>query len=210
MSAPRFTVDRSNLLPILAVATLLAGCAGSPDPMRYLLAHSGDHWDTVSGRSVVDPLRARYPEFFQVILDPSKTREPDLRPLRNDLEREPVDHRNFQALHSIAVGYFELNYRANAIPGGPNYFADNFRAAKLVAVPWRAYSEVADGRLRDAIHDIFEDAGSGEKLGTAVTAPRLARIVASLEAKETGDAERRLRIRGLAERLVSMSGADGR
>ncbi len=195
---------RMSSSTLIAVAGLLVGCAAEPDPMRYALAHSGDHWDVVSGRPIIDPLRERYPEFFQVILDPSNTREPDLRPVRDDLEREPVDHRNYEALHAIAVGYFELNYRANATTGGENYFADNFRATKLVAVPWRAYSEVTDGRLRDAILDFFEDAGSGEKLATAPTAPRLARVVASLEAKETIDAERRTRIRRLAEKLASM------
>lgn len=195
---------RMSSSTLIAVAGLLVGCAAGPDPMRYALAHSGDHWDVVSGRPIIDPLRERYPEFFQVILDPSNTREPDLRPVRDDLEREPVDHRNFEALHAIAVGYFELNYRANASPGGANYFVDNFRATKLVAVPWRAYSEVTDGRLRDAILDFFEDVGSGEKLATAPTAPRLARVVASLEAKETVDAERRARIRRLAEKLASM------
>jgi hypothetical protein len=46
----------------------------------------------------------------------------------------------------------------------------------------------------------FEDAGSGEKLGTAATAPRLARVVASLEPKEP-QAERRARLHRLAETL---------
>ena len=186
----------------LTLAVLSVGCGEPPDPMSYRLAHSGDHWDVASGVRIVDDLRERYPEFFEVILDPGNTREPDLRPLREDLEREPVDRRNYDALHAVAVGYFELNYRAAADRGGATYLADSFRAAKLVAVPWRAYSQLQDGGLRDAILDFFEDAGSGEKLGTAATAPRLGPIVASLAAKETSDTERRKRIQRLAERLT--------
>jgi hypothetical protein len=183
------------------VAGLLAAC-GAPDPLRYRLSHSGDHWDVASGVPIIDGLRERYPAFFAVILDPGDTRDLDLLPLRDDLEREPVDGRNYDALHAIAVGYFELNYRASAYPGGATYLADNFRAAKLVAVPWRAYGRVENGGLRDAILDFFEDAGSGEKLGTGVTASRLGPIVASLEAKETADPRRRERIQRLARRLT--------
>jgi hypothetical protein len=186
----------------LVLASLLAGCGDAPDPMRYRLAHSGDHWDVASGVRIVDDLRELYPEFFEVILDPGSTHDPDLRAVRDDLEGEPVDRRNYDALHAVAVAYFELNYRAHAKPGGATYLADSFRAAKLVAVPWRAYGRVEDGGLRDAILDFFEDAGSGEKLGTAATAPRLGPIVASLEAKETGDPLRRARIRRLSERLT--------
>ena len=72
--------------------------------------------------------------------------------------------------------------------------------AKLLAIPWRAYSEIDDTALRDAIVMFFEDAGSGEKLGTAATAPRLAGVVASLEPKEP-QAERRARLHRLAENL---------
>ena len=186
----------------LTLAVLSVGCGEPPDPMSYRLAHSGDHWDVASGVRIVDDLRERYPEFFEVILDPGNTRDLDLRPLREDLEREPVDRRNYDALHAVAIGYFELNYRAGADRGGATYLGDSFRAAKLVAVPWRAYSQLQDGGLRDAILDFFEDAGSGEKLGTAATAPRLGPIVASLEAKETSDPERRKRIQRLAERLT--------
>ena len=81
--------------------------------------------------------------------------------------------------------------------------SDNFRAAKLLALPWQAYGRVEDGALRDAILDFFEDAGSGEKLATARTAPRLARIVASLEEKETAHEGRRARIGRLAGELRS-------
>jgi len=195
----------------LTLVVLSVACAEPPDPMSYRLAHSGDHWDVASGVRIVDDLRERYPEFFEVILDPGNTRDPDLRPLREDLEREPVDRRNYDALHAVAIGYFELNYRADANRGGATYLGDSFRAAKLVAVPWRAYSRLQDGALRDAILDFFEDAGSGEKLGTAATASRLGPIVASLAAKETSDPERRQRIEGLAERLtVPVPGSEHR
>ncbi len=187
---------------VLTLAVVSVGCGKPPDSMSYRLAHSGDHWDVVSGVRIVDDLRERYPEFFEVILDPGNTRDFDIRPLREDLEREPVDRRNYDALHAVAIGYFELNDRAGADAGGATYLADSFRAAKLLAVPWRAYSRFQDGGLRDAILDFFEDAGSGEKLGTAATAPRLGPIVASLEAKETSDPERRQRIQRLAERLT--------
>jgi len=179
---------------------LLACAAGNPDPERYRLAHSGAHWDQQGDDPVFASLRPSYPAYFDVILDPSRTEEPDLRPLRNDLEHRPVDRRNYDALNAVAIGYFELNYRAASDPGGSTYLADNFRAAKLLAIPWRAYSEIDDGALRDAIVMFFEDAGSGEKLGTAATAPRLAGVVASLEPKEP-QAERRARLHRLAENL---------
>ncbi len=192
----------------LAATLCLSACGESLDPLSYQLADSGDHWDVVAGRDFIPELEQRYPEYFQVILDPSDTREPDLRPLRDDLERNPSDARSYDALHALAVGYFELNYRANARPGGPTYLSDNFRAAKLVAVPWRAYGQIDDPTLRDAILDFFEDAGFGEKLGTAKTAPRLARVVASLASKETQDVARRERIHELSARLEALQPAD--
>ena len=182
---------------VLVLCLAMIGCAGSGDAMGYRLARSGDHWADNGERSVVAELRASYPRFFEVILDPGDTRDPDLRPLRRDLERAPVDRRNFDALNAVAIAYFELNYRAQAAPG---------RAAHLLAIPWRAYGEVQDGALRDAILDFFEDAGSGEKLGTAATAPRLASIVASLEPKEQNP-ERRARIQRLASRFEALDPA---
>ena len=73
------------------------------------------------------------------------------------------------------------------------------------AVPWRAYSEVDDGSLRDAILDFFQDVGSGDKPGSAKTAHRLARIVESLEKKED-DPARLERIRRISEELRARSG----
>jgi len=185
-------------LPLL-LAGLLA-CAAAADPESYRLADTGSHWADTRDRTVVAELRDRYRAFFEVVLDPADTREPDLRPVRDDLEHSPVDRRNFDALNAVAIAYFELNYRAEDDRGGGFYLGNSFRAAHLLAVPWRAYSEVDDARLRDAILDFYEDAGSGAKLGTERTAPRLAGIVASLESKEM-DPGRRDRITTLAAQL---------
>ncbi len=174
--------------------------AATPSPERYRLAHSGTHWDESGRDRVVEDLLPRYPEFFAVILDPSDSREPDLREIRDDLERDAADRRNFDALNAIAVGYFELNYRAQSDRGGSRYLSDSFRAAKLLAVPWRAYGEVDDPRVRDAILDFFEDAATGEKLSARETAGRIRPIVAALESKES-DPERQRRIQILLRRM---------
>jgi hypothetical protein len=185
----------------------ITACAPSTDPMRYRLARSGAHWDVVAGDRVLDDLRPRYPEFFELVLDPSKTQEPNLLRLRDDLEHLPVERRNFDALNSIAIAYFELNYRAESVRGaGLGYMSQSFRSAKIVAVPWRAYGETEDPRLRDAILDFFEDAGSGEKLGSSSTAPRLVPIVSSLERKEQ-DPLRLQRIHDLVTALSAESSA---
>lgn len=172
----------------------------APSPERYRLAYSGTHWDEVGRDRVIEDLLPRYPEFFEVILDPSDTREPDLREIRDDLESDDVDRRNFDALNAVAVGYFELNYRAQSDRGGSRYLSDSFRAAKLLAVPWRAYGEVEDPLVRDAILDFFEDAATGEKLSARETAGRIRPIVAALETKES-DPERLRRIQLLLRRI---------
>ena len=192
---------------VLVVCLAILGCAGNGDALGYRLANSGEDWADDGERTVVAELRERYPHFFEVILDPGDTRDPDVRPLRGDLEHAPVDRRNFDALNAIAVAYFELNYRAQLAQGGGFYLGNSFRAAHLLAIPWRAYAEVQDGALRDAILDFFEDAGSGEKLGTAATAPRLAGIIASLEPKEQ-NSERRARIEALASRFEALGRRD--
>jgi hypothetical protein len=188
------------------LALLLAAClaACNADASRYRLAGTGSHWDRAGGRPIAEELGEIYPDYFAIILDPSSTREPDLRPLRDDLEARPTQRRSYDALNAIAIGYFELNYRAEASRGGATYLADSFRATKLVAVPWRAYGEIDDGALRDAILAFFEDAASGEKLGTASTAPRLAPIVGSLRAKES-DPQRTARIDALVSRLEALT-----
>jgi hypothetical protein len=73
-----------------------------------------------------------------------------------------------------------------------------------VAVPWRAYGEIEDGALRGAILAFFEDAASGEKLGTTTTAPRLTRVVASLRPKER-DPGRVARIDALVARIEALT-----
>ena len=175
--------------------------------MAYRLTDTGAEWGDVAGRSVVADVRERYPEFFAVILDPADTRDPDLRPLRRDLEHAPVDRRNFDALNAVAVGYFELNYRAESDRGGDRYFGVSLRATHLVAIPWRAYGEIEDPRLRDAILDFFEDAGLGDKPGAASTSGRLARVVGSLERKEA-DPVRAERIRAIVAAIQARQ-ADG-
>jgi hypothetical protein len=187
---------RRTLLMLLCL--MAAACATERSPQRYRLTDSGAHWDVVGDDRVLRDLEPRYPEFFAVILDPNKARLPDLRLLRGDLEHQPVDRRNFDALNAVAIAYFESNYRAEMSRGdGLLYLALSQRSAKLLAVPWRAYGETDNAPLRDAILDFFEDAGTGKKLMTAETAPRLERIVASLERKESDEA-RRQRIRSLA------------
>jgi len=187
-----------------SVVLLLAGiaCASDLGPERYRLAGSGTHWDVVGEDRVLEDLKPRYPGFFEIVLDPSRSDEPDLLALREDLEREPADRRNYDALNAVAIAYFEMNYRGEAARRGNDlrFLSAGFSAAKLVAVPWRAYGEVESPHLRDAILDFFADIATGEKLGTARTRGRITRIVASLEKKES-DPARLERIRALVAEL---------
>lgn len=178
-----------------------------PDPLRYRLAGSGSDWK-VSGRDrVLEDLHPRYPEFFEVVLDPTRDDEPDIRELRSDLERQPIDRRNYDALNAVALAYFEINLRGEAARETQDvaFLSAGFRTAKLVALPWSAYGEVDDGPFRDAILDFFEDAGLGHKRGASATSGRLARIVESLARKET-DPARRARIEWLAGELREPTG----
>jgi hypothetical protein len=175
-----------------------------PVPERYRLANSGTHWDEVGKDRVVEDLLPRFPTFFAVILNPADSREPDLREIRDDLERNPATRRNFDALNAVAIGYFELNYRAQNDRGGARDLSESLRATKLLAVPWRAYGEVTDPRVRDAILDFFEDAATGEKLSSRETAGRIEPIVAALARKEP-DPERRRRIEALRRRIKEPS-----
>ncbi|MGH0037502.1 MAG: hypothetical protein ACQGVK_20940 [Myxococcota bacterium] len=183
----------------------VAGCPSAPpDPMRYRLTGSGTHWDVVGDDRVLDDLRPRYPEFFALVLDPSRTEEANLLELRDDLERMPGDRRNYDALNTLAIAYFELNHRGESLRGrGLGFMSQGFRAAQLLAVPWRAYPLVDDPRLRDAILDFFDDASSGTKLASRRTAPRLTRIVSSL-ARHEDDPARLARIHGLVTRLLAL------
>jgi len=183
------------------IGALACATPAPTTPLRYRLAHSGTHWDVVGDDRVFEDVEPRYAEFFDVILDPAIVTEIDLRGLRDDLESKPVERNNFDALNAIAIAYFETNYRAEAGRGeGLIYLSLSQRSAQLLAVPWRAYGETDDAALRTAIVDFFEDAGSGEKLNSGATAPRLIRIVASLERKED-DPARRARIRELTAKL---------
>jgi hypothetical protein len=176
--------------------------------MRYRLLGSGSHWDVSGDDPVLQDLLPRYPDFFAHVLDPARTEEENLFDLREDLERAPADRRNYDALNALAIGYFEINYRGEAqrSRGGMGFVSHGFRSAKLAAVPWRAYDLVEEPALRDAILDFFEDASSGEKLGSRRTAPRLTRIVASLARRED-DPARRARIGRLVRRLEQLERA---
>ena len=195
-------------LVVISLADCL-GCAQAkpPNPNRYRLMESGSHWDVAGDDHVFDDIRPNYPAFFEVILDPTKARAPNLRTLRDDLERVPVDRRNYNALNALAIAYYETNYRAESGRGdGFVYLALSQRSAKLLAVPWRAYGETDDPDLRNAILDFFEDAGSGEKLETELTAPRLTEIVRSLKKKED-DPTRRDRIDAITRNLQAKASA---
>lgn len=175
-----------------AVLLVALGCAGDSG-MSYSVATD---WRGEPDSELLE----RYPEFFRVIYNDSDTRDPDLRPLRRDMEHVPVDRWNYGALRAVAIAYFELNFRAETNRGDGLYLGNSFRAAHLVAIPWKAYGQVDDGPLRDAILDFFEDVGSGDKQQSGGTAHRLAGIVESLEGKET-DPARIARIRRITGEL---------
>jgi hypothetical protein len=184
----------------LLLAGLVLACAS--DPMRYRLTGSGSTWDVAGGDAVFEDVRPRYPELFEVVLDPSRSDDPDLLAVREDLEHVPVDRRNYDALNAVAIAYFEINYRSESSRNGQGmeFRTAGFRAAKIVGVPWRAYGDVSDPQLRDAILDFFADVASGEKLATQRTRGRIVPIVASLESKEP-DPVRRERILSILHSL---------
>jgi hypothetical protein len=190
-----------------------AGVASDPrefDPARYRLAGGGTDWRQVGNDHVLADLQPRYSEFFAVVLDPQRSEEPDIRPIRADLERAGSGRARFDALNAVAIAYFELNARAQRSlldpGGGAGYLSDSFRATKLLSIPWRAYRDIQDPALRDAILDFYADIAAGEKRESRETAPRILRIVASLEQKES-DPDRIERIRSLTERLQAMQDA---
>ena len=189
----------------VCLTTLLIGaCASEPETHRYRFLDTGPGWSSGKYDPVIAELRPRYPGYFKIVLDPASVVDPDLRPLRRDLEKHPVDRENFDALNAVAIGYFEMNARIGADSengaAGGTYFADSFRTAQLIAVPSRAYGEILNPQLRDAILDFFEDIAAGQKPGTRVAGTRLARTLASLELQET-DPERKARIRQIAAQL---------
>jgi hypothetical protein len=190
------------------LALSLACALAAPPAERYRLAHSGSGWSAAGRDAVLEDLRPRYPEYFEVVLHPERGGVLDLRPLRGDLEREPVDRRNYDALNAIAIGYFELNRYAESSREDERYMVRSMRVAELVAMPWKAYGLVGDAGLREAVLDFFEDVASGKKTGSARTAPRLAATVGSLERKER-DPGRIARIRAIRARMEAGS-AGGR
>jgi hypothetical protein len=185
---------------VLLLGCLVLACAS--DPQRYRLTRSGTAWDVAGEDRVLEDVQPRYPAFFEIVLDPARSDEPDLLAVREDLEHVPVDRRNYDALNAVAIAYFEINYRGERSRGGQDmaFLTAGFRAAKLVAVPWRAYGDISEPRLRDAILDFFADVASGEKLASRRTRVRVTRIVASLERKEP-DPERRERILSILHTL---------
>jgi hypothetical protein len=191
-----------------ACAVLLA-CAGAQGPdsvrvERYRLSQSGADWTRAGDDRVLDDLRPRHPDFFARVFDEKASDDIDLRALRDDLERAPVDRLNYDALNALAIAYFELNARAEALRGSGNtaYLGGSMQVAKLAGVPWRAYREIQEPALRGAILDFFADAAGGEKPGTARTNARLASIVDSL-AKHEQDPSRQTRIREIVQRLAA-------
>jgi hypothetical protein len=173
----------------------------APNGLGYRLMDSGSHWEVADGKHLLDDLKQRYRDFFELIFDPVTNRVPELKDLRADLEHQPCDRRNFDALNAIAIGFFEISYRAEAQKGsGLHYMGQSFRAARVAAVLWRAYGETRDDRLRDAIIDFFEDAANGQKLGARTTARTLAQMVTSIQRQEK-DPVRSARLRRAAQWL---------
>jgi len=174
--------DPEVLLPVVAQP------GGAPEGQGYRLAARGVQLQE-DGQRLLDQLKTRYRDFFAMILDPVTSCVPDMKDLQADLERHPADPRSFDAVNAIALGFFEISYRAEAQKGsGMHYMGQSFRAARVAAVLWRAYAEVRDERLRNAIIDFFEDAARGEKLGARTTSRTLAQMVASIERQETDPA----------------------
>ncbi len=188
-----------------ALLTSALACGGLHDLARYRLSGSGSDWTVAGDDHVLDDLQPRYPDFFARVFD-EDIHELDLQRLRDDLEHQPVDRRNFDALNALAIAYFEVNARAESNPDGLGYLSNSFQSAKLAGVPWSAYGRVDDARLRDAILDFFEDIASGGKLRSDATAARLIRTVASLKRKEENE-QRLQRIQTIVEALESRAPA---
>jgi hypothetical protein len=205
----RIGATRSVWVAVTLFGLACAHAEPSPNPESYRLMDSGASWERSGGDDVLSDIRPRYSEFFDTIYNRERHHNPNLLPLRDDLERSPVSRANFDALNAVAICYFELNYLAESDRGGPNYFGHSQRAAKLLAVPWRAYSEIDDAALRDAILDFFEDIARGEKQLAARTAPRVKTTVAALARKET-DPVRLARIEAMVELLTAAEEASVR
>lgn len=105
------------------------------DPLAYRFAE-GIGWPPEA--EVPADLQARYPAYFSIVLDRSRSEELNLLLLRDDLERLPVGRANYDALNAIAVGYFiavsrqeEARYDETAEMA---FLGLGLRSAKLLAV----------------------------------------------------------------------------
>ncbi len=177
-------------LRFLLAAVFLFGCASPPAeaPPRGGYPFAGVR--RVVGTPAAGQARLDYPEVFQVVDDPARTGELDMRALRDDLAHLPVADRNFRALWAVAAAFFELHARAERQRGRQLYFAYSFQATKMVAIPWRPYAEIPDRALRSAILDFYEDVLFGNKPGLAAVRGRYTQIIADLGEKETDPALR--------------------
>lgn len=182
---------------------LALGCSGPAGPLRYRLTGSGNGWYVAGSDPVLEDVRPIYPEIFEIILtskDYLDLAKLNFRELRDDLEREPVGRGNYDALNAAAIAYFELNARAEADRQGSFFLQNSQFAAQVAAISWKAYGEIQDGALRDAILDFFADATSGEKMHSSRTRFRLRRVVLSLAKKEE-DPGRLHRIKAIAAQV---------
>jgi hypothetical protein len=152
-------------------------------------------------------LSARYPELFAVLERGYGTEDADVRVVRADLVRDPSDASSYDALNSVAVVFFELHRRAerSRAGNGLGFLGSSFRATKVMAVPWRAYGDVKDTRLRSSIVDFFEDLLLGNKAGMRASRGRFTPTVESL-LKWEDDPALRSRIESLVAEASELVG----
>jgi hypothetical protein len=177
----------------------LAACQSSPDvsaapELGYRFRDVRKPVQTAEG----ERLLAKYPEFFAVLDVDYPAAEADVRVVRADLVQEPTDMSSYDALNAVAVVFFELHRRAERSRGNgaTSFLGTNFRATKVMAVPWRAYGGVKDPALRSSILDFYEDLLLGNKSGVRAARGRFTTTVESLLKWET-DPGMRARIESL-------------
>lgn len=201
-----------GMIAVVAITTALTiACSpAQPNVKTYRLRNSGADWHIAGRDAVLVDLEPRYPEFFEVILDPAQMHDPPILELREDIEADGDGRERYDALNAVAIAYFELNSRAQRgledETAGANYFANSFRATKLLSIPWRAYADIESAGLRDAILDFYDDIARGEKRDAKTTAPRITGLVMTLEKKES-EPTRLARIREMAARLHALEAA---
>jgi hypothetical protein len=196
-------VARAALTALLTGA-VTACVAGSGDGGSGAGVYPFSDLSSVAGTSEADRARSDYPEVFRGVDDPVRPGELDVRGLRRDLSRVPVDDRNYRALYAVAVAFFELHERAERDRGGGLYFAYSFQATKMMAIPWGLYAEIPERGLRASILDFYEDVLFGEKPGLEAVRGRYTRVVADLSRKET-DPELRARIARIVARARELT-----